>query len=260
MTPAQVIVLAAAGFVAGAMNAVAGGGTIVTFPALIFSGMSSIAANATSTVALLPGTIGGVAGYRRNLPAARRWIRLFLVVSVAGGLAGGMLLVRTPERLFDALVPFLILFATVLFTTRNFFVRLFHAEAQNAAAEPSRAWTAGAIAFQFIVALYGGYFGAGIGILMLATLGLLGLDDIHEMNTVKGVLGFAINGVAAAYFVWSGLTHWGAAAVIAVSSLVGGYLGAAFAQRISQQTVRHLITGVGLLLAATMFWKQLRGR
>jgi uncharacterized protein len=259
VTIGQILILTVAGFAAGVMNSIAGGGTILTFPALIFAGIPPILANATSTVALLPGTAAGVAGYRKVLPAIRRWVRVYLPVSTLGGLLGGILLTWTPPQLFDVLVPFLLLFATLLFTTRNFFVRLFRIETVASQEEVTRSWLVGATAFQFLVAVYGGYFGAGIGILMLATLGFLGFHDIHEMNALKSVLGFAINGIAAAYFVVTGLVDWGAAVVVAVGAIVGGYSGAYFAQKIDQQTVRRMITVVGIGITIALFVKQARG-
>ena len=257
---ARIALLFVSGLAAGVMNSIAGGGTIITFPALIFSGIPSIVANATSTLALLPGTVAGVAGYRQSLPAVVRWIKLFAPVSLAGGLLGSILLTRTPAPLFDRLVPFLILFATALFTTRALFVRLLKLEARGSAHAHSRGWLAGAMAFQFAVSVYGGYFGAGIGILMLATLGLLGFDDIHEMNAVKGVLGFLINAVAAAYFVCAGLVSWGPAAIVATGAMIGGFSGAHLAQKIPQPVVRHLVTAVGVFITAMMFYEQLHRR
>jgi uncharacterized protein len=252
----QIGLLFAAGFVAGLMNAVAGGGTIVTFPALIFAGISSIAANATSTVALLPGTLAGVVGYRRMLPAVWKWIRLFAVVSSVGGLIGAVLLTKTPEPVFDRLVPFLILFATILFTARGFFTRLFRLEAKRSI---SSRWLVIAIIFQTLVSIYGGYFGAGIGILMLASLGMLGFQDIHEMNAVKNALAFLINAIAAGYFIWNGLFAWPAAGIVAVGAVAGGYSGAHFSQKVPQRAVRFSITAIGLTITAVMFYKQLRG-
>jgi uncharacterized membrane protein YfcA len=256
----RICLLLSAGAVAGLMNAIAGGGTIVTFPALIFAGVSSIVANATSTVALLPGSLAGVVGYRRNLPAVWKWIKIFTPVSLLGGFLGSVLLTRTPESVFDRLVPFLILFATVLFSAQAFFVRIFRLEARHASHAVSMQWLIGAMVFQFAVSIYGGYFGAGIGILMLASLGILGFEDIHEMNVVKGVLAFAINVVAAGYFIFSGLIDWPAAIVVAAGGIIGGYSGAHFAQKIKQETVRHLITLIGLLITAVMFYQQLKGR
>jgi uncharacterized protein len=252
----RIVLLFAAGFAAGLMNAIAGGGTIVTFPALIFAGFSSIGANATSTVALLPGTLAGVAGYRRMLPAVWKWIRMFAVVSVVGGLIGAVLLTKTPERVFDRLVPFLILFATILFTAQGFFMRLFRLEAKRSI---SGQWLITAIVFQTLVSIYGGYFGAGIGILMLASLGVLGFENIHEMNAVKNVLAFLINAIAAAYFIYKGLINWPAAGVVAAGAIAGGYSGAHFSQKVPQRAVRFSITAIGLIITAVMFYKQLRG-
>jgi uncharacterized membrane protein YfcA len=245
-----------AGFIAGLMNAVAGGGTIVTFPALIFAGISSIGANATSTVALLPGTLAGVAGYRRMLPSVWKWIRLFALVSVIGGLAGAILLTKTPERVFARLVPFLILFATILFTARTFFARVFRLESKSVS---SARWLVFAILFQILVSIYGGYFGAGIGILMLASLGMLGFDDIHKMNAVKNALAFLINVIAAVYFIIKGMIDWPAAGIVAAGAMAGGYSGAHFSQKVSQRAVRFSITAIGLIITAVMFYKQLRG-
>ncbi|MEA3188501.1 MAG: uncharacterized protein QOD99_2331 [Chthoniobacter sp.] len=259
MSPGAAALLFAAGFIAGLMNAIAGGGTILTFPALIFAGLQAIDANATSTIALLPGALAGVFGYRRNIPAAALWIKRFALVSAFGGLIGGILLTRTPPKTFEWLVPFLILFATVLFMSREFFARVFRRKNAQPATLGTR-WIFGAIFFQFLVALYGGYFGAGIGILMLASLGMLDVGHIHEMNTVKNVLGFLINIVAAIYFIASGLVHWPAAGAMALGAISGGYSGAHFAQKIPQAVVRHLITGIGITLAAIMFVKQFGGR
>jgi hypothetical protein len=256
MDGARVALLIGAGALAGVMNAIAGGGTIVTFPSLILAGLSSIVANATSTVALLPGALSSLAGYRKRIPTVVRWLRLFAPVSLVGGLIGGILLVQTPSSTFDRFVPFLILFATVLFMAHSFFSRLFASRQVLKGAEPSRRWIIGAMAFQLGVAIYGGYFGAGIGILMLASLGMLGFEDVHEMNTVKVVLGFMINVVAAAYFIASGLIEWAEAGIMAGGTIAGGFLGAHYAQKVKQTTVRRLITVIGLGISAYMFYKQ----
>jgi len=254
----EVLLLFFAGFIAGGMNAIAGGGTILTFPALIFLGLPAINANATSTIALLPGALGGVLGYRRNLHAAGRWIRLFSGVSLLGGLLGGILLTKTPPELFEWLVPFLILFATILFAAREFFSRIFRVGLEHQQSGPNSRWLAGALLFQFGVAVYGGYFGAGIGILMLASLGMLGIGSVHQMNTVKNVLGFLINIVAAGYFIFAGLIRWPAAGFMALGAITGGYTCAYYSQKIPQLTVRRLITAIGFMLALITFIKQLR--
>lgn len=239
------------------MNSIAGGGTLVTFPTLVFVGLPPIAANATSTVGLLPAAMGSAAGYRKRIRSVSRWLKLFSAVSLLGGLLGGILLVQTPSKIFAWLVPFLILFASVLFMAHSSFARFSgNRGARMHGTTLSRKWIFGAVLFQFAVAVYGGYFGAGIGILMLASLGMLGLEDVHEMNTVKVILGFLINVVAAVYFISSDLVHWQSAGTMAVGTIVGGYFGAHFAQRIPQNRVRALITGIGLVISAVMFYRE----
>lgn len=272
MSFSHAAILFVAGLIAGAMNSIAGGGTILTFPALIFLGLPAIAANATSTVALLPGSFAGALGYRKNLGSVAPWIRRFALVSFLGGLIGGVLLTRTPPELFEWMVPFLILFATALFSARGFFSRCLRRAAPRdaMAAEPhgQRAdgqapdtrWFVMAVTFQFAVAIYGGYFGAGIGILMLASLGMLGVGHVHELNAVKNVLALFINFVAAAYFCWSGLVHWWAGAAMGFGAICGGYGGAHLAQKISRSAVQRIITVIGFVLAGVMFAKQFSHR
>jgi len=255
MSGLEIFGLAAAACAAGVINAVAGGGTLVTFPALIFFGTPAVIANATSTVALVVGTAGGIYGYRRHLPAVRPWLPSLLPASLVGGLIGSILLTRTSEMVFAQLVPFLVLFATLLFVAQGAFRRFGGFDECGAPAAHHRAIGAAAL-FQFGVAVYGGYFGAGIGILMLASLGFLGLRDIHEMNGLKNVLGSLINLVAAAWFIASGLIDWPKAAVMTGGALAGYFLGAHFSQRIPQQRVRQLIAVIGLTISAVMFWRQ----
>ncbi len=250
----EITALAVGACLAGAMNAIAGGGTIITFPLLIAFGMPAIQANATSTVALTVGIFGSVYGYRQNLPAAKPWMKLFGPVSIVGGLFGAWLLTVTSEKFFNDLVPFLILFATVLFLLGNVLSRLAGFDALEMTTHSAKRFTAAAA--QFAVAVYGGYFGAGIGILMLASFALIGLKNIHEMNAIKTVLGGLINVVAAVYFVWAGLVQWPEAIVMMIGSTIGYYGGAALTQKISQAQVRLLIAGFGLALSAVFFWRQ----
>jgi uncharacterized protein len=258
MSGLQLITLTAAAGAAGAVNAVAGGGTLITFPVLLLVGTTPIVANATSTLALVFGNFGSVYGYRRKIATVNPWLKRFVPVSLVGGLLGGILLTSTGEQVFAELVPYLILFATVLFMAQGAFRRLARAEAQEAtpATEGKRVWLA--LLFQFLVALYGGYFGAGIGILMLASLGFLGLTDIHEMNGLKTVLGLLINLVAAAYFVFKGIIDWPKMAVMTGGALAGYFLGAHYSQRIPQRQVRQIITGIGFTISAAMFYKRFR--
>ena len=257
MPPAEILGLAAAAAVAGAINAVAGGGTLLTFPVLIFFGTGAVIANATSTVALVIGTAGSIFGFRRQIGAVRGWLIRFVPVSVLGGWLGSLLLTRTDERIFARLVPFLILFATILFLAQGAF-RRFAGFAEKEPPSPHHRGVWIAIVFQFAVAVYGGYFGAGIGILMLASLGFLGLRDIHEMNALKNILGSLINVVAAAWFIRSGLIDWPKAGVMSIGALGGYYLGAHYSQRLPQQAVRRLVTAIGLTISVIMFYRQFR--
>ena len=257
MSLPELLGLSAAAAVAGAINAVAGGGTLLTFPVLIFYGTGAVVANATSTLALVVGTAGSIFGFRRQIGAVRAWLVRFVPVSVLGGWLGSVLLTRTSESIFTRLVPFLILFATVLFLAQGAF-RRFAGFGEKAPAEPHHRAVWIAVVFQFAVAVYGGYFGAGIGILMLASLGFLGLRDIHAMNALKNLLGSLINVVAALWFIQSGLIDWPKAGVMSVGALGGYFLGAHFSQRLPQQAVRKLVTVIGLTISAIMFYKQSR--
>ncbi len=250
MSLVEIIGLAAAAAAGGAINAVAGGGTLVTFPTLLAFGTPAIAANATSTLALVLGTSGSVYGYRKQMAPIRQWLSRFVPVSIVGGVLGSWLLTLTSEQTFSRLVPFLILFATVLFFLQGAFKR-FAAKHEGPAAHRG---VGAAIVFQFFVAVYGGYFGAGIGILMLASLGFIGLHDIHEMNALKTILGGLINLVAAIWFVAAGLVLWPQAAVMTVGAFIGYYLGSHFSQRIPQARVRQIITAIGLILSAATFY------
>lgn len=257
MSSWEILLLALAAFIAGTMNAIAGGGTILTFPALLAFGMPAIRANATSTLALLIGILGSTYGYRAHLPATGVWLKRFGLASVAGGLLGAALLTCTPESAFEKLVPFLLLFATILFMAQSAFRHLAAVEAQAVSHGSPKVMLA--TVGMFLVAVYGGYFGAGIGILMLAAFGLLGMRHIHEMNAVKTVLAALINLIAAVYFIFAGLIEWPEAGVMTAGATAGYFSGAHFAQRISQQAVRRIITTIGLGISALLFWKQFAG-
>jgi len=251
------VVLVAA--VSGVMNSIAGGGTLLTFPALIGLGIPAIVANATSTVALWPGALGSMVGYRQELVGSRRWAIAFALPSLAGGLAGALLLIRTPPERFAALVPWLILSATALFIAQGPVVTALRrrqamlgpAEAALATiddAERTRTYPPITILiFQFVVAIYGGYFGAGVGILMLAALGFMGLTNIHRMNGLKNWGGVCMNAVAALTFSTGHLVSWPVALCMAVGATVGGYGGSRLAQRVGQRVVRLAIIGIGLV-------------
>ncbi len=255
MTAIEILGLALAAAAGGAINAVAGGGTLVTFPALLLFGTPPIVANATSTLALVLGTSGSIYGYRKHLEPVRPWLWRFAPVSVLGGLIGAVLLTCTSSKTFSQLVPFLILFATLLFLAQGTFRRFAHLDGPAREGEKHPAvW--GAILFQLAVAVYGGYFGAGIGILMLASLGFIGLSNIHEMNALKTILASLINLVAAGWFIYRGLIHWPKAGIMTAGALLGYFLGAHYAQRIPQPRVRQLITLIGFVISAVTFYEQ----
>jgi uncharacterized membrane protein YfcA len=255
MSVTEILGLMIAAAAGGAINAVAGGGTLVTFPALLVFGTPPIIANATSTLALVIGTSGGIYGYRRHLDPIRPWLWRFAPVSAIGGLIGAILLTCTSNKTFSKLVPFLILFATVLFLVQGTFRRFANLGAQGSR-EGKHPAVRGAILFQLAVAIYGGYFGAGIGILMLASLGFIGLSNIHEMNTLKTILASLINLVAAVWFILAGLVHWPKAGVMTAGALLGYFLGSHYAQRIPQQRVRQIITLIGFAISAVTFYKE----
>jgi uncharacterized protein len=250
----QLLVFGSA-FGAGMINSVAGGGTLLSFPALIWLGVPSIAANATSTVALWPGSLGSVWGYRRELRDAERSLWALAVPSLAGGLLGAFLLSRTPAEIFDRLVPLLIFFATCLLAAQEAIQRRFDLSAIHTNARSP--WLSWAMVFQAGVGVYGGYFGAGIGILMLAALSLMGHTDIHQMNAVKNVLAVCINGIAAAYFVASGLVIWQDAAVMAGGAVLGGVGGPSLARRMGRVAVRRVIVAIGFGMAAALLVRAL---
>jgi uncharacterized membrane protein YfcA len=242
-----------AALLAGAINSVAGGGTLITFPALIWLGLPSVTANATSTVGIWPAAASSLWGYRREVRSTEPRMLVLLIPSLIGGIAGALLLRWTPPATFDVLVPFLILFATFLFMAQEPIQRKL--KTANAAAHKSPRWLAGAMLFQLFVALYGGYFGAGIGILMLAALSILGLTDIHQMNGLKNFFGGCINGVAAIYFIWAQMVYWPYAIIMALGAIAGGYAGAGVARRIGRTAVRRIVVAIGFGMAISLFLK-----
>jgi len=237
-------------FVAGAINSVAGGGTLVSFPTLIWIGLPSTIANATSTVAIWPGSLGGVWGYRRDLRGLPAATYLLIVPSLLGGIIGAVLLEMTPTDLFDRLIPLLILFATILFMLQEPVQRLIKTTGKTHTG--SKSWLMGALLFQFVVSLYGGYFGAGIGILMLAAFGIMGFTDIHQMNGLKSFLALCINGVAAMYFIWHGMVSWPHVLVMAVGATLGGIGGAGIARRIGAKGVRRIVVIIGFTMTLSL--------
>ena len=242
-----------AAFIAGAINSIAGGGTLLTFPVLIWLGLDPKVANGTSTVALWPGLFGGLFGYRRELAHSSPILIRLGLTSIIGGAVGAWLLIWTPSPVFAYLVPFLILFATVLFMFQGVINKRLRIGSLED--KPTRLWWTGAIVFQFFSSMYGGYFGAGNGILMLAAMGLLGLNELHRANGIKNFLGICINSIAVVSFAWAGLVVWHDALVMACGALAGGYFGASMAMRIGQVWVRRGVVVIGLIIFVAMIWK-----
>ena len=244
--------------VAGVINSVAGGGTLLTFPALIAvlggDATAAVIANATSTVALFPGSLAGMAAYRRELGEAQRWARRLFLPSLLGGLIGSLLLMRLPAESFKMLVPWLILTAASLFWLQPRVARWIGMATTAGDVEPRHVGLV--IVLQFCIAIYGGYFGAGIGILMLASLAVMGLHDIHQMNGLKTLLGSSINGVAVVVFIASGKVNWWFALSMAVAAIVGGYGGAHVARRLDRNFVRRVVVFIGFALASYYFYQQ----
>ena len=254
MTAGQIAALIASSAGAGVMNAMAGGGTILTYPTLLFLGESPITANATSTVALWPGAASSLYGYRREVAEHRDWLKTLFLPSLLGGALGAVLLLRTPVKTFAGLAPFLILFATVLFMVQGVVARWSQRSGREQGGRTPGKVTA-AMVYQFFVGVYGGYFGAGIGILMLAVLGFLGLTDIHAANGVKNFFGMCINGLAAGYFIIRGAVDWPAALIMVAGAIAGGYAGAGLARKIGRNKARAAVVIIGFLVAALLLFQ-----
>lgn len=238
----HVALLAAAGLLAGAMNAIAGGGSFVSFPAMVAAGLPPVIANASSTVALFPGTVASTFAYRRDFAriAGMRLVAL-LPLSVAGGLAGAALLLATPARLFDAVIPFLLLLATLTFA--------FGARAGLALRRAVRIGPGALPALQFVIAIYGGYFGGAVGLMMMACWSLLTASaDLKAMAPARVLLVSATNGAAVLWFIAAGAVRWPETLAMLGASVIGGYLGA----RLTQWLPAPLVRGFVLVLTATV--------
>ena len=243
------IILIAA-FAAGAINSIAGGGTLLSFPALVWIGRDPILANATNAVALWPGSFSAMVGFRDELRGLERWLWLLTIPSLVGGALGAVLLLRTSTKTFSHLVPFLILGATLLLAAQEIISRRLALVARG------KRWIVFAFVFQFFVGVYGGYFGAGMGILMLAALGLIGLTDLHQMNGLKNLLAICINGIAAVWFAISGAVLWRDAVIMAIAAIVGGYAGARVARRLGRKFVRGAVIVIGLTMTVALFLRR----
>lgn len=234
------------------MNSVAGGGSFIAFPALLWTGVPPIPANATNTIALWTGAAASGGAYRSRLDVPRRVMIPLLTASLAGGLLGALLLLKTPAHTFMRVLPWLTLGATLLFA---FGKKLAGNRRSVIEHESTSAALAGATLFQFGVAIYGGYFGGGMGIVMLAMLAALGMTDIHAMNALKSVMGFVINGIAVVTFIFAGAVYWRHGLVMIAGAIAGGYLGAHHAMKVPQVWIRMFVVLVGTAMTAYFFWK-----
>jgi len=245
------VLLGLAGFAAGVVNAIAGGGSLISFPALLFTGMPPVAANATNTVAIWPGTVSSTWAYRRLISEEKHRAWVLAWPSLIGGLAGSILLLHTPESAFRAVVPWLILFAAGLLAAQGPVARWVSRAMSSASSRvPPALWLA-----QLAISIYGGYFGAGIGILMLAAMAIFLPDTLQHANALKVLFSLLINGIAALYFLVAGSVHLPEAALMMVAAVVGGWAGAHLAQRLPAWLMRLLVIAFALVVAGRLLWK-----
>jgi uncharacterized membrane protein YfcA len=237
----------------GALNSVAGGGSFIGVPALLSVGVPAVAANATTTLAMWPGSLSSTIAYRQEIARARHWLMTLGAASMAGGLVGGWLLIRTSDQRFLQLLPWLMLAAAVTFTLGG---RVADRLLRKAKPEtPARHVPAWIVLFQFVVAIYGGYFGGGMGIMMLAAFSIAGMTDIHEMNGIKTLAAVAINGVALVEFVANGAIAWAPGLVMVGGAIIGGYYGAFLARRVSPHVVRAIVIVIAWTMTAYFFMR-----
>lgn len=251
MSIVQMTTLFLAAVAAGAINSVAGGGSFISFPALLLAGVPPISANATNAAALWPGTLASVGAYRRELAVQRRGIVLFSAISLLGGVIGAFLLLRTQERTFEQLIPYLLLAATLTFALSPRITRWTRQWGGHGGERSPRRLPV--LALYFGIAVYGGFFGAGLGILTLAVLGLLGLEHIHEMNALKVLQASLVNGIAVLTFALAGAVHWPIALLMAAGGILGGYGGAAIARRVNPIAVRWVVIAISVSLTVYFF-------
>lgn len=248
--------LFAAALVGGALNAVAGGGSFIGVPALLSVGIAPVVANATTTLAMWPGSLSSAVAYRREIVRARHWLTTLGAASLIGGLVGGWLLIRTPDQRFLRLLPWLMLAASVTFTVGGRVAdRLLRRAAPRIEAAGTRAPRAPVwiLLFQLAIAIYGGYFGGGMGIMMLAAFSIAGMADIHEMNGLKTLLAVAINGVALVEFIVTGAIAWAPGLIMVAGGIVGGYYGAFLARKIEGGVVRAIVIVIAWTMTAYFF-------
>jgi uncharacterized protein len=248
LTPIDIIVLIAIGVLAGFSNAVVGGGTLFTFPAILAVGLSPVIANATTTVALWPGTVTSARAQLGELKRSSHALYPRVIGATAGGLIGAVLLLASGDTLFFQLVPWLLATATVLFTFARQIVKRV-----ARIGEFTHGNTTALVAMEFVCSIYGGYFGAAIGILLLASMALAGEHDMQSANAQRNYLVCFINGIATLIFVVMGVVDWTVALIVMAGSVAGGYIGGKFARRIPGGALRHLVTAAGVIFSIVYF-------
>ena len=239
---------------AGSINSIAGGGTFFTFPMLLFTGMHPIAANATSTLALIPGSFASAFAYRNDIVKHKPFIKTLLLPSILGGVMGAITLLLTPEQTFRELIPILLFAATTIFAASPRIVAFIR---KNFHGKHHLKHIGFVVAFimQTAISFYGGYFGAAAGILMLALMGMMGLQNIHEMNGIKALLAVLLNGIAAITFIIADVVVWRVALIMLIGAMIGGYYGVSIAKRLPQPIIRKFVIAVGYTLTVYFFWK-----
>jgi len=254
VSSSQAALLFCAALVAGVANSIAGGGSFITFPSLLFTGMLPVNANATNTVAVWPGILASTSAYRKslNIPLLRR-VGPLIIVTLLGSIGGALLLLHTPQMTFLKLVPWLLLGGTVLFA---FGARITHWVNRRHPGHGPSGLTLAMITFvQLIVGIYIGYYGAGVGFIILPLLSMMGIENIHSMNGLRTLLATAGNAVAVVLFIFARAVRWPQALVMMVGAILGGYAGAHYAQRLNQKTMRYVVIAIGSGMTAYFFWK-----
>lgn len=249
LTPIATLLLFSTAFLAGGLNSVAGGGSFITFPTLIFTGVNPVIANATNNTAIWVASLSSAGAYRKDLGVPRKQLFLLCGVSLIGGIIGSIALLYTSADVFEKLIPYLLLFATVIFVFGDWFKAWF----QRQKPVPEAPSIVNLMLAQLAIAIYGGFFGAGLGILMLATLGFLGIKSIHSMNAFKTFLGSCINGISIVPFLLAGVIAWEQTIVMAVGGSLGGYLCAHYARKLEPQLIRKFVIAVAVSMTVYFF-------
>ena len=261
MTVTSALIVFVAATLAGALNSVAGGGSFISFPALLFTGVPPVAANATNSVALWPAGVASAFAYRKEMRQSRGHMIALSTASFVGGAIGAILLLKTNDTTFVKLIPYLLLLATAVFTFGGMVAKKLRARAASNQSSSSGSKSDGSMALgwgtvvQLVISLYGGYFGGGMGIMMLATFSLMGMTDMHAMNGLKTLLGTMINGVAVLAFIVAGAVAWGPGVIMVAGGTLGGYVGAAFARKMDPVWVRRFVLAVAWGMTVYFFFK-----